>query len=293
MAEEINIFDRGVLRTRRDRAAGRFDQYDFLIQRISEDLADRLDDVKRTFPLALDLGCRNGVLAKCLNGRGSIDTLIQSDLSWSFVIRAGGIGAVADEEMLPFADGTFDLILSAFTLHWVNDLPGTLVQIRRALKPDGLFLGVMLGGETLKELRQVMAAAEIATEGGLSPRVSPFADVRDAGALMQRAGFALPVVDSESYTIMYRDPLRLLEDLRGMGETNVVAERRKAFTRRETMFSALTQYRESFADPDGRVPATFQAIFFTGWSPHDSQPQPLRRGTATVGLADALDETRR
>ncbi|HSV28226.1 MAG TPA: SAM-dependent methyltransferase, partial [Candidatus Omnitrophota bacterium] len=169
---------------------------------------------------------------------------------------------------------------------------GTLVQIRRVLKPDGLFLGAMLGGETLKELRKALTDAEIAEEGGLSPRVSPMADVRDLGRLLQRAGFALPVTDADSVTVSYGDPMRLLADLRGMGETNAVAEQRKGLTRRATLLHALSRYAELYAGPDGRMPATFQVLTMTAWKPHPSQQQPLKPGTAMHSLAEALgDET--
>lgn len=194
----------------------------------------------------------------------------------------------ADEEWLPFADGSFDLVLSCLSLHWVNDLPGTLTQIRRVLKPDGLFLCAILGGETLKELRQALAEAEIAEEGGLSPRVSPFADVRDLGGLLQRAGFALPVVDADAVDVAYADPMRLMADLRGMGETNAVAEQRKTVSRRATLLHALKRYHELFADGHGRVPATFQVLTMTAWTPHPSQQQPLPPGAGQVSLAQEL-----
>jgi len=181
-----------------------------------------------------------------------------------------GLGVVADEEWLPFASARLDLVLSSLSLHWVNDLPGTLIQIRRALKPDGLFLAAMLGGETLRELRHALLEADLAKEGGASPRVSPFVDVRDAGDLLQRAGFVLPVADSDTLTVTYDDPLRLMRDLRGMGETNATHERRDRFSRRATFSRAADIYRQTFAAADGRVPATFQVIYLTGWTPRTS-----------------------
>jgi malonyl-ACP O-methyltransferase BioC len=296
MADGIRVFDRGLLRKRRDRAARHFAAHDFLVREAAERLADRLDDVTRRFPVALDLGCHTGELAAILGRRGGIETLVQCDLSPAMAARAAAnhnptLAAptlAADEEWLPFAEASFDLVLSCLSLHWVNDLPGTLVQIRRILKPDGLFLAVMLGGETLTELRQAMAAAEIAVEGGLSPRVSPFADLRDAGMLLQRAGFALPVVDGDAVAVTYADPMRLLADLRGMGETNAVAEQRRGMTRRATLFAALADYQQRFAGPDGRLPATFQLLTMTGWAPHPDQPRPLPPGSATQSLAEAL-----
>jgi SAM-dependent methyltransferase len=261
------LFDRPAVRRHRDRAAARQADHDFLLREVAERLADRLADVRRSFPVALDLGCRDGLMAGILAGRGGIGTLVQSDLSAVMARRAPGLKVVADEEALPYADGTFDLILSCLALHWVNDLPGALVQVRRALKPDGLFLAALFGGETLKELRAALAEAEIAVEGGLSPRVSPFADVRDAGDLLPRAGFRLPVADAESIPVSYGDPLRLLADLRGMGETNALTERRRTPLRRATLAAAVTAYRHLFGDAEGRVPATFQVVYLTGWAP--------------------------
>ena len=282
------VFDRRAVRLHRDRAAVRLDRHDFLLREVGERLADRLDDVKRRFPLALDLGCHGGQLGRLLGGRGSVETLVQCDLSPAMVRRAGPCSLAADEEWLPFGAGRFDLILSCLSLHWVNDLPGTLIQARQALRPDGMFLAAMLGGATLAQLRAALAEAEVGEEGGLSPRVSPFADVRDAGDLLGRAGFAMPVVDAADITVSYPDPFRLMNDLRGMGETNAVRLRRKRFTRRATMHAAAALYRERFADASGRLPADFQVITLTAWAPHPSQQKPLRPGSAAGRLADAL-----
>jgi SAM-dependent methyltransferase len=290
MPDAMNVFDRRIVRLHRDRVAGGLAENDFLLQEVGERLADRLDDVKRRFPLALDLGCHTGELGRLLGGRGGVESMVHCDLSQAMATRAPGLRLAADEEALPFGEGTFDLVTSLLSLHWVNDLPGALTQIRLALKPDGLFLAAMLGGETLKELRQALAEAEIAVEGGLSPRVSPFAGVRDAGGLLQRAGFALPVVDTETLTVVYSDPLKLIADLRAMGEANAIIERRRGLTRRATLLEAAERYRKAFADAEGRVPATFQVIYLTGWSPHDSQPKPLRPGSAKASLADALGD---
>lgn len=288
MPDSMRVFDRRLVRNRRDRVASRLSDYDFLYREVADRLADRLDDIRRSFPLALDLGCHTGILTEMIADRGGIDTLIHCDLAPRMAAASPRPAIAADEELLPFADGAFDLVLSALSLHWVNDLPGALAQIRRALRPDGLFLAAMFGGQTLKELRQVLADAEIAGEGGLSPRVSPFVDVRDAGNLLQRAGFALPVADAETITVHYRDPLRLLADIRGMGEANATIERRKRFTRRSTVFDALLRYRDAYAGDDGRVPATVQVIYLTAWAPDPSQPKPLRRGSAQSSLAAAL-----
>ncbi|MDX1710867.1 MAG: methyltransferase domain-containing protein [Rhodovibrionaceae bacterium] len=293
MAEDsITVFDRRLLRMRRDRVAGTYGDHDFLLREVCERLADRLLDVRRQFPLALDLGCHCGELAELLNGRGGIETLLQSDISSRMARAAAANGhqaVVADEEMMPFADGAFDLVLSALSLHWVNDLPGALLQAHRALKPDGLFLAAMLGGETLYELRAVLTQAESEIVGGVNPRVSPVVELREAAGLMQRAGFALPVADSDTITVHYKNPLRLLTDLRAMGESSVLADRSRRPLRRDVVMRALEIYSDRFARPDGRVPATFQVIFLTGWRPHSSQPQPLRPGSAEARLAEALD----
>ena len=288
MSESPLVFNRAVVRLHRDRAAAGLEEYDFLLREVGERLLDRLDDVRRTFPLALDLGCRNGLLGSLAAGRGGIETLVQCDLSPRMAARAGPRAVTADEEFLPFS-GSFDLILSCLNLHWVNDLPGALVQIRRALKPDGLFLCALFGGGTCEELRQSLMHAELAEEGGASPRVSPFVDVRDAGNLLGRGGFALPVADIDTITVSYADPLRLMADLRGMGESNAVLERRKNFTRRTTLMTACSHYAETHGDADGRVPATFQVVYLTAWAPHPSQPKALSPGSAETRLADALD----
>ncbi len=289
MNNPTQIFDRRIVRLHRDRAAAHLDANDFLRREVAVRLLDRLGDIKRGFPTALDLGCATGTLGRMLKeGEGGIETLVQCDLSQSMAKRAQGLRAVADEEALPFAMGGFDLVLSCLSLHWVNDLPGALVQIRRALKPDGLFLAAMYGGRTCTELRHALSAAEMELEGGLSPRVSPFAEVRDAGNLLQRAGFALPVVDCDTLSVSYPEPMKLMGDLRAMGETNSVIERRKSFTRRETLAAAAAKYVEEFAGPDGRIPATFEIIFLTAWAPHPSQPKPLAPGSAENRLADFL-----
>jgi SAM-dependent methyltransferase len=288
MHGSMRVFDRDAVRRHRDRAARRLDRHDFLLREVGERLADRLDDVRRRFPLALDLGCHGGQFGRLLGGRGGVEVLVHGDPSLPMLTTAGGLRVVSDEERLPFRPGAFDLVVSLLSLHWVNDLPGALVQIRMALKPDGLFLAAMLGGETLRELRQAFAEAEAAVEGGVSPRVSPFAGVRDAGALLQRAGFALPVVDSEEVTVSYPDPWTLMADLRGMGEANAVLQRRKGFSRRATVREAFERYRQSFSDAAGRIPATFQVVYLTGWAPHPSQPKPLRPGTAAIPLTDVL-----
>jgi SAM-dependent methyltransferase len=204
------------------------------------------------------------------------------------VARSAGLRVAADEEFLPFADESLDLVASALSLHWVNDLPGALIQINRALRPDGLLLAAMLGGDTLTELRQAMLQAELATENGAGIHVSPFADIRDAGGLLQRAGFALPVTDVERITVDYADAFALMRDLQGMAEANAVKERHKAPLKRRTLLATMEAYHDLFARPDGRVPATFDIVWMTGWAPHESQQKPLAPGSAKMSLAQAL-----
>jgi SAM-dependent methyltransferase len=286
--DPLLVFDRDVLRLRRDRVARRWDRQAFLKREIADRLAERLADVRRTFPLALDLGCHGDEIADALASSRTVETLIRSDLGFGFARRARGRALVADEEALPFAPASFDLVLSAMNLHWVNDLPGALIQIGRILKPDGLFLGAMLGGATLWQLRQALAAAESEIEGGLSPRVSPFADLRDAAGLLQRAGLALPVADSETIDVEYEDALSLMRELGAMGEGNLVRERRHGLARRATLLRATEIYAERFAAPSGRIAASFEVLFLHGWAPHASQPKPLKPGSAARRLADAL-----
>lgn len=293
----MQVFNRRSVRRHRDRAQPGLAGHDFLFREAAERLIDRLDDITRRFPLALDLGCHAGEVGHALAGRGGIERLIQCDLSPAMASAAaeqgGGPALAADEEALPFRAASLDLVLSNLSLHWVNDLPGAFVQVRQALKPDGLFLASMLGGATLQELRTALYEAEAEVEGGLSPRLSPLADVRDLGNLLQRAGFALPVADFETVTVSYEHPLKLMTDLRGMGEANANAARRTTFSRRATLMRALEIYAERFAGPDGRVPATFEIITLTAWAPAPDQPKSLKRGSATASLADALNAPKR
>jgi NADH dehydrogenase [ubiquinone] 1 alpha subcomplex assembly factor 5 len=294
MSDSMFVFDRLAVRRHRDRAAKNFQGADFLFREAAERLTDRLHDVTRRFPVAVDLGCHGGQVARVLGTTSKIDHLIQCDASpmMAQCARANGVSTLsADEEALPFGEQTLDLAISNLSLHWTNDLPGALVQIRRALKPDGLLLATVFGGETLKELRAALLEAESEITGGASPRVSPFVDVRDAGQLMNRAGFALPVIDADTITVTYTEPLKLMADLRAMGQTNAVRERSKSFLRRDVLARALNIYRERFTDTRGRVVATFQIVTLTGWAPHASQQQALRPGSAKARLADALSTT--
>lgn len=280
------VFDRAAVRRHRDRAAADFARHDFLFQEIADRLGDRLQDVDRRFTSVLDLGGGHGAPIPELD----TTTIITGDLSEAMLRRSGRQRPVAlNEEYLPFGVNAFDLAVSALSLHWVNDLPGALIQIRQALKPDGLFMAAILGGDTLIELRRVLLEADAETTGGTRPHTSPVADVANAGGLLQRAGFALPVVDTDTLTVTYTDMFALMRDLRGMGETNAVAARDQRFMRRDTLFAAAEKYQALYADADGRVPATFQVIWLTGWAPHESQQKAIRPGSATARLADALD----
>ena len=282
------IFDRNALRVHRDRAAQTFGEYDFLVREIGARLSDRLLDMARKFPLTLDLGARTGGYGPVPGGPGGIEHVVSCELSERMARQIENSGVVCDPEILPFAEGRFDLVYSNLELHWANDLPGCLLQITRSLKPDGLFLAAILGGNTLTELRDVLMAAELDVTGGASPRVSPFAELRDAGALLQRAGLALPVVDADEITVTYENLFRLLADLRGMGETNTVRERVRTATRRNIFLRAAELYLERYPAEDGRIRATFEIIFLHGWAPHESQQKALRPGSAKTSLADAL-----
>ncbi len=288
MNDAMQVFDRRAVRRHRDRAAAGLSDYDFLFHQANEIILDRLDDIRREFPRVLDLGCRTGGLAEALRSRAGVEMVVQSDLSQAMVSQTDGLGLVSDEEFSPFAPETFDLVVSCLNLHWVNDLPGALIQIRQSLKPDGLFLAALFGGETLTELRQALLEAEVETMGGAGPRISPMTDIRDAGGLLQRAGFALPVADTQTLTVSYGSALKLMHDLRGMGESHAAVSRRKTFTRRDTLARTAAIYEERFAGEDGRLPATFEIIMLTGWAPSPDQPQPLARGSGQVSLGDVL-----
>ena len=287
MPQHPIIFDRALLRARRRRAAA-LGAATFLVDRVAEDFADRLATVLRRFAYALDLGTPTDAVRRALAASGKVDNIIAVDVLADPASVGAGLAVAADEEALPFRDGSIDLVISAFALQYVNDLPGTLIQVRRALKPDGLFLAALAGGDTLAELREAFAAAEAEIEGGVSPRVAPFADLRELGALLQRAGFALPVTDVDRLTVRYASPFALMQDLRRMGATNALVERRRRPLRRATLARMAEIYRERFSDPDGRIRATFEIVWLSGWVPHESQQQPLRPGSAQRRLADAL-----
>jgi SAM-dependent methyltransferase len=292
MTDAPSLFDAATRALRLDRAARGWGAADFLHRFAAGELADRLSDVARPFAVAGVLGTGGGAYAAAIAGRkGGLRTL-QADVSPRLAAMAAAACPAAETREgaspLAFGEGALDLALSGLTLHAENDPVGALVQFRRALRPDGLFLGVMLGGRTLHELRSALAEAEAEVEGGLSPRVAPMADLRDVGALLQRAGFAMPVADAERLTVDYPDALALMRDLRAMGEANALAGRRRGFTRRATLLRAAALYAEAFGRPDGRIPATFELVFMAGWSPGPGQPTAKRPGSASVRLADAL-----
>ena len=266
MIDNFNVFNRDTVRRHRDRAAENLNDHEFLFAETGERLCDRLDDIKREFPIALEIGCRSGGLRNIVGKRGNIKRMIQSDISQAMCNRAGAMVVVSDEEFIPFAPKSFDLVMSNLTLHWVNDLPGCLTQIHHILKQDGLFLANMLGGDTLKELRQSLSKAELKINGVSTQRISPFADVKDAGNLLQRSGFALPVTDTETITVSYSDPFKLMNDLRAMGESNATIDAQKGLTSRKLLMEASRFYLEDFAGEDGRIPASFQVINLSGWS---------------------------
>ena len=291
------IFDRICHRAHRLRAAA-LGPSTFLIDRVAEDLCDRLAAVLRRFEFALDVGTPTDAVRRVLAASGKVGTIIAADaLAGTAAFRhlsdSRGKGEAqlciaADEEALPLRDASLDLVVSAFALQFVNDLPGALIQIRRALRPDGLFLAALAGGETLTELRHAFAVAEAEIEDGISPRVAPFSDVRDMGALLQRAGFALPVTDVDRLTARYDSPISLMHDLRRMGATNALVERSRRPLKRATLTRMSEIYAERFADRDGRIRATFEIIWLSGWAPHASQQKPLAPGSARRRLADAL-----
>jgi SAM-dependent methyltransferase len=267
------LFDRALL-LKRQRRAQRLGPASFLLDRVAEDLEERLHAVLREFADVADIWTPGESLRKPLRDRfRSITRVALAD---------------SDQETLPLPPESLDLVVSGLAFQFVNDLPGLLTQIRRALRPDGLLLAAMTGGDTLTELRQSFAAAEAECEGGVSPRVAPFADLRDVGALLQRAGFALPVTDVDRIVVRYDSALALMADLRRMAATNILRERRRTPTRRATLLRMAQIYGERFADPDGRIRATFDVIWLSGWAPHESQQKPLQPGSAKASLAEAV-----
>ncbi|MBI2714386.1 MAG: methyltransferase domain-containing protein [Rhizobiales bacterium] len=286
MSASPTIFDRKLLRARQQRARA-LGPETFLLDRVAAELGERLSAVLRQFERAVDLGTPTDAVRRVLAASGKIATIVAAEPA-ATRLDTSSLRVAADEEALPFADGALDLVVSALALQFVNDLPGTLIQIRRALKADGLLLAALIGGDSLNELREAFAEAESEIEGGVSPRVAPFADVRALGALLQRAGLALPVVDSDRLTVRYDSALALMRDLRRMGATNVLSERRRTPLKRATLARVTEIYARRFADADGRVRASFEIVWLLGWAPHESQQKPLKPGSAAQRLADAL-----
>jgi SAM-dependent methyltransferase len=268
------LFDRALLMQRQRRAVRAPEM--FLLDRVVEDLGDRLAAVKRAFNDTADVWTPGGLQAPFTDRFASFTRVPESV-----------------QEELALAPQSLDLALSVLAFQFVNDLPGVLAQVRRALRPDGLLLAAMVGGDTLTELRQSFAAAEAECEGGVSPRVAPFADLRDVGGLLQRAGFALPVTDVDRVVVRYADVFGLMQDIRRMGATNMLVERRRAPTRRATMLRMAEIYGERFADADGRIRATFDIIWLSGWAPHESQQKPLRPGSAKASLEAAVKQAKK
>jgi SAM-dependent methyltransferase len=292
MTEPALPFDRPLHRKRLNRAAAGFAQADFLKDRAAQDQILRLGAIMRQFGVAVDLGARSGCFARLLASEpdvaAKVGLLIQTDLCPAMLSGSNEPRLVMDEERNVFAPQSLDLVVSSLALHWVNDLVGTLIQIRQSLRPDGLFLGALFGGLTLTELRQSLLAAEDEVLGGAQSRVSPFLDTPDGAALLQRAGFALPVSDVDRVTVRYDHPLLLMRDLRAMGETSALLDRSPRALRRDVLTRACEIYQHRFSDPDGRIRASFEIISLTGWAPADSQQKPLRPGSAKMRLADAL-----
>ena len=282
MTSAMQVFDRRAVRRHRDRAAATVDAVADVLGDAATRLLDRLDDISFRFTRALDVGGR-GIVAPLLRARG-IETFA-TDLSPAMAARAGAPAVAADDEFFPFAPASFDLIVASLSLHWVNDLPGALIQLRLALRPDGLLLASLPALGTLAELRTALTETEAALTGGASPRIAPFPDLRDCAGLLQRAGFALPVADVEDILIRYADPLALLRDLRAAGETNAVALRDRRTPPRTLFPLALAALPRG----EGRVPATLRLAILTGWAPAPSQPKPLARGSARTSLADFLE----
>ncbi|XP_002991003.2 putative methyltransferase At1g22800, mitochondrial [Selaginella moellendorffii] len=289
----MNIFDRKLKRSQRDRAAVLRADDNSLMESVTETLLDRLLDCKRQFPVALNVGGALDYVQKLLKGRGGVEKLFMMDLSLPMLNKCAESSAsemecvhlVADEEFLPIKPGSLDLVVSCLGLHWVNNVPGAMTQFRQALKPDGFFLASIFGGDTLRELRISCHLAQLEREGGISPRVSPFSRVSDAGNLLTRAGFAIPAVDIQDYVMKYSSAMDLIDHIRQMGEMNCLIQR-NPILKRDTALAAAAIYESMFREEDGSIPATFQVIYMGGWSPHSSQQKPARRGSGTVSFAD-------
>jgi SAM-dependent methyltransferase len=287
------LFDRALLDRRRRRVAldPAAASARFLLANVALELAERLSLVERQFAVGVDLASHSPEMADLLRQSGKVETLVRVERLAALL--GEGLVVVADEEALPLREGSADLVVSTLSLHLTNDTPGVLIQAARTLRPDGLFLAALLGGDTLTELRTALLEAEAEIRGGVSPRVPPFVDVRDAGALLQRAGLALPVTDQDRLTVRYDSMFDLMRDLRAMGMANMLTARSRVPTPRRLFLRAAEIYQERFADPDGRVRATFDIVYLSGWKPHESQQKPLKPGSAKASLGKALGDRSR
>ncbi|MGI8725667.1 MAG: class I SAM-dependent methyltransferase [Methyloceanibacter sp.] len=288
MNDDHRLFDRKLLRARRARFAQELGEHEFLLSHVAAEISERIAAILRDFPLALDLGAYTGRLGQFVAEVPSVGRMIYAESVPALAALCPRPALVCDEDLLPFKDASLDLVVSGLALHRVNDLPGCLIQIRRALRPDGVFMAALLGARSLGELRQALLEAEAESEGGASPRVAPFADVRDYGALLQRAGFGLPVADADILTLTYASPQALMREIRILGGGNVLLSRRKAPLPRRVLARAEEIYRGRYGAPGDRVKATFEIVYLTGWGPADSQQRPLEPGSAAARLADAL-----
>ena len=293
MNDEHRLFDRKLLRARRARFAHEIEAREFLLAHVAGEIAERVQLMLRPFPLALDLGAYHGLLGRKVAGLPSVGAMLYAESAFAFAALCPGPSLVCDEDLLPFREASLNLVVSGLALHRVNDLPGALIQIRRALAPDGLFMAALLGAGALIELRQALIEAEAEAEGGASPRVAPFGDVRQYGALLQRAGFALPVADAETLSLLYASPRDLMREIRALGGGNVLLARSRRPLSRHTLERAEELYRMRHGTPDGRVKTSFEIVYLAGWGPDPSQQQPLKPGSAARRLADALGTTER
>jgi SAM-dependent methyltransferase len=288
MSDDRHLFDRKLLRTRRERFAHEIEARSFLLDHVAREIAERVELMLRPFPLALDLGAYRGALGRNVAALPSVESMIYAESALAFAKLCPGPALVCDEDLLSLKEPSFNLIVSGLALHRVNDLPGALIQIRRALHPDGLFMAALLGAGALVELRQVLIEAEAEQAGGASPRISPFGDVRDYGGLLQRAGFALPVADAETLGVLYASPRELMREVRALGGGNVLLARSRRPLSRQTLARAEELYRARYGTADGRVRASFEIVYLSGWAPDPSQQKPLKPGSAAQRLADAL-----
>jgi len=291
MTQPVNLFDRALLKSRRERIfkQTKNKNYDYLLRYAANDIVDRTTLIKRNFPLVLNYGCHTGLLSQLMNELETMQCVISTDTVEECAQTAPRPATICDEELFPFANESFDLIVSALTLQWINDLPGTLRQIRNGLKPDGVFIAATLGSQSLCELRHCFLTAEEELYGGASPRVAPFVDVKDLGHLLQRAGFNLPVTDRDVLPVRYANAMQLMQEIKKMGAGNNLTNRHKAPSSRALFERVNELYHENFSDSDGRITATFEIVFLMGWAPHPDQQKPLRPGSGKVSLTNLFE----